>query len=475
VKKMSRTLRHGGYASLMLIIVVAAVVAMNLLADQIPWKADLTQNRVFSLSQETLHLLSGLKTDITITTVGKQGSDDPTVAQILKKYALASRHVQLQSVDPDRSPGWARQYDPAGTVLREGALLVAGGKRFKAVDRFDLYTVDYSNPNQGPRVTGISVEQRVSSAIQYVTADRNVTLYALQGHGETGLSALDLATPVANDNYETKDITLLTAAAVPADADILLVVAPKTDLSAQDAEKIRTYLASGGRAALFLDLPAMGASLPNLDDLLKSYGLSMRRLIVMEGDPSRVAFGNPLFLLPRFEKHDILAPLTKSDLPVLVPGSQAIDTLSLKKRSLKVEPLLTTTARSWGKTNYGKITSAERESGDTGGPFTLAMAVTEPAADGAGRDARLVVVGSSGLLVKEVAARAPGNVDFFMNALGWLREKKDTLTIRPKSLQTFPLRMNALQSLLLSGFVVIVMPLVILGWGFAVWMRRRHL
>jgi len=88
---------------------------------------------------------------------------------------------------------------------------------------------------------------------------------------------------------------------------------------------------------------------------------------------------------------------------------------------------------------------------------------------------KLVVVGSSGMLVREVAARAPGNRDFFLNTLGWLKDRKDTITIRPKSVAAYPLRISGLQSLLLSGIVVVIIPLIVLGWGFAVWMRRRHL
>jgi hypothetical protein len=37
------------------------------------------------------------------------------------------------------------------------------------------------------------------------------------------------------------------------------------------------------------------------------------------------------------------------------------------------------------------------------------------------------------------------------------------------------LRIGSLQAFLLSGLVVIVLPLLVLGAGLGVWMRRRHL
>ena len=62
-----------------------------------------------------------------------------------------------------------------------------------------------------------------------------------------------------------------------------------------------------------------------------------------------------------------------------------------------------------------------------------------------------------------------------MNSLGWLKGQKESLTIRPKSMQQMRLSISGLWALILSGLVVIVLPLLILGAGFVVWMKRRHL
>jgi ABC-type uncharacterized transport system involved in gliding motility auxiliary subunit len=62
-----------------------------------------------------------------------------------------------------------------------------------------------------------------------------------------------------------------------------------------------------------------------------------------------------------------------------------------------------------------------------------------------------------------------------MNSVGWLKGTKESITIRPKSLQALRLTTSNLAALLLSGLVVILMPLLVLGAGFVVWARRRHL
>ena len=64
---------------------------------------------------------------------------------ILAKYAAHSRHVKLQTVDPDMNPGWAKQYDTTGQGLGAGSLVVAAGKKFKTIGVYDMYNYDTSN------------------------------------------------------------------------------------------------------------------------------------------------------------------------------------------------------------------------------------------------------------------------------------------------------------------------------------------
>ena len=70
----SRKFRFGGYATLLVVAALAIVVGVNLVVDQIPAKLDMTQERLYSLSDQTKKLLDGLDVDVTITTLGRVGS-----------------------------------------------------------------------------------------------------------------------------------------------------------------------------------------------------------------------------------------------------------------------------------------------------------------------------------------------------------------------------------------------------------------
>jgi len=476
----SRQFRFGGYATLIILVVLAVLVAVNILVGQIPGKLDLTKNKLYSLSDETYKLLDNLKADVTITTIGKVGSEDGTVSAILAKYASRSRHIKLQTKDPELNPGWTKQYDVTGQGLAAGTLVVAVGTKYKNIGMYDMYNYDTSNydpsnPNSQPQLTSLSVEQRVTSAVQYVTAARNTTLYVLSGHGEQTLDTFSLTSEASNENYAVKDLNLLNTPAVPEDADVLLILAPKSDLPGPDADKVRAYLANGGHAVVLLDLLRKANELSNLADLLKSYGVEVRNVVVMEPDPNKRALQNPFYVLPNLEYHDILSPLRTNNYSVLLPGAQVIQTLDLKKKGLKVEALLTSSAASLGRIDVANNPSGTRLASDLRGPFNLAVAITDPSNDTAKPDTKLVVVGNVSFLAPSLSAQVPGNTDFFMNSIAWLKGQKDSITIRPKSLQTLRLTITDLQARIFSGLVVILLPLLILGAGLVVWMRRRHL
>ncbi len=473
----SKKFRYGGYATLLILGVLALVIALNLMVDQIPWKADLTKNQLYTPSEQTIQILKGLKNDVSLTMLTKVGQENAIVVETLSKYARASSHIKLATIDPERNPTWAKPYEKEGVSLSDGGIVVASadGKRFKSIQYYDIYNWDSSDYTQQPQASSLAIEQKVTTAILYVTAERNPTIYALKGHNEEALSDYAISSAIENQNYEVKDLTLLTSPSVPEDADVILIMDPKIDLSAQDTAKIQEYLRKGGRLFVLVNLPNPPSSrMPNLDGLLSDYGLAMRNVLVVEGNPENVLANNPLYFMPKQETHDILAPITKAELPILLVVSGGIDALEMKRRTLTVSPLLSTSMNSWGMVDYTTRQSPAKAKGDAEGPFTVAAAVVDQPSDPAQKDARLVVVASTSFLLKEFTNSIPGNADFFLNSLSWLRDKKDTISIQPKSLMTYRLNLNATQSWVLAVVTAILIPLLVLGAGLLVWLRRRH-
>lgn len=467
----SKKFKYGGHAALLTIIVVALLIIINLLVEQAPVKIDLTENRLYTLSGQTLQILDRLEQDVLIYGVAEPGKENLLVDEIVRRYSRRTPRISVEYLDPYRQPGFIKQFDPEGKGIREGSYIVVSGEKYRVIDHLELFNVNYKNPFQ-PEATGLVAEERFTSAVMYVTAEKNPKVYALTGHGEEELP-FSVRERLRHENYELKELTLVAREELPEDLDLLLVFSPKRDLTTEEEDKIRDFLSAEGRALFILDWYA--AELPNFQSLLRSYGLKQQPVVVVEGNSDHHA-GNPVWLLPEMEEHEILTPLVNERMPVLFPIAQALEVLEVRRRSLEFTPLLTSSSRAWAKVNLNP-TTLDKEPGDLEGPFTIAMVIvdkewTEATGE---QESRLVVAANSHFLAPQFLMQVPGNLNFVMNSLNWLSEREEIISIQPRSLIHLSLRMSGWQKLLYSGIVVIIIPLAALGAGVMVWLRRRHL
>ena len=75
---------------------------------------------------------------------------------------------------------------------------------------------------------------------------------------------------------------LLKEEAVPDDASAIIINAPTSDFSADDAKKVTDYLEKGGKALITTNFQYK--DLTNFESILKAYGIERVDGIVMEND-----------------------------------------------------------------------------------------------------------------------------------------------------------------------------------------------
>ena len=474
----AKKFKYGGYATLTVAIVLAILVGGNMLVDLVPLKADLTKEHLYSLSEQTFKILDRLEQEVEIFVLAQIGKENPMVHEILKKYDKRTASIKLSQVDPYRNPGFAKQYEEEeGKTPGENSIIVTSGKKFKTISPWDMYNYRQTDPNNpfAQEASSSKIEQVLTGAILYVTSEKNPTIYLLQGHKESNLP-YDMRTQLENENYTIEDLNLLLLEKIPDDADILLIISPKMDINESEEEKIREFLFDrGGNAFFMMDLRP--DEYPNLIKLLASYGTKIKPVLVMERADNRFIPQAPYALVPEMPHHSITSALSTNDLLVLFPVTQAIEELEIKKRNIKIEPLLVSSDRSYGKVDIASE-NKEQTLDDPDGPFNLAIAVTDEG-EREGQGSKAIVTASSFFLYPEevlpVRLSQPGNQDFLFNSLNWLQGKEELISISPKSLMVFSLRMNQLQFYLFSGITVILIPFLILGAGLVIWLRRRHL
>lgn len=114
----TRSFRVGGYSVLAAVIVIAIAVFANVLVGALPAKYtqfDTTSNSLYSLSEQTELLLSGLEDEVTVYWIVQDGAEDSTLGTLLERYTAASGELTVSKVDPDVQPTFVQQY-VTGTV-----------------------------------------------------------------------------------------------------------------------------------------------------------------------------------------------------------------------------------------------------------------------------------------------------------------------------------------------------------------------
>lgn len=468
----NKRVRYGTYASIMTLAIIAIVIVLNLVVGQLGLKIDLTKDKMFSLSEQTQQIVSSLDKEVNIYAIYNTGGENIQFMEMLNKYKAFSDKISIITKDPNLNPQFMQKYITNEQTIEIGSIIVESGNRFKVLSEQDLLDIQIDYNTYTSQVTGIALEPKVTGAIQYVTTDILPTAYILEGHNELELNQATKQS-LLNENYELKDLDILTQGEVPEDTSIIIAPPPSRDYSDDEANIFKDYLSKGGKAIFILNL--YNEAMPNYEKVLAAYGVKPQNLPVLEGSGSNALSNNPFFLVPNIQSHDITAPIINSKLRVVIPMTQAIENLTEKGRNTKITPLLTTSNLSYAKINVNSET-LEKEDGDILGPLNLAVLIEDNwFNDEETYNSKVVVISSMNLLVLESDQMSSGaNMDFFMNCVNFLVDKQDNISIRSKSLEVAGISINNIQVLIISAIAIIIIPVILLGIGLIIWLRRRN-
>ena len=464
----TRTAKVGGYSVVLALVVLAILVAVNVLFSVLPSKFtqfDISAAQLYSLTSDTKVVATNLDKDVTIYWITQAGQESTVLDKLLDRYQDLSDHITVVKKDPDIYPTFAQQYTDETVV--NNSLVVECGDKNRYISYNDIYQVDTASYyTTGSVSQSFDGEGQITSAIDYVVSDELPKIYLLSGHGEGALSDT-LSDELTRSNYETvADFSLLNVDEIPDDCDTLLINAPTSDISDEELTMLRDYVQGDGKLLVFSG-PQKDAELTNLDALLTDYDITVNNGVVVDNDREHYAFTAPYVLMPDIESSDITDPLTEESSHVIVPIAQGLTVGS----NSSVTALLTTSDEAFSKAAGYAMTTYDKEDGDTDGPFTLAVSITDSNADG-----KIVWVSTDYLLDDMYNSYSSGaNLDFVMNSLSWMIGKNDAVSIRAKSLNNTYLTISSSSATVLKIVMIGVIPVCFLLLGIDEVLRRRKM
>ena len=328
--------------------------------------------------------------------------------------------------------------------------------------------MDYQTYSQ--TTTGYDGEGQITAALSYVTSDSSTKLCMITGHGEYDMSSLTkLSADLSKANIDVKSLNLMDADTV-SDCDIMMIMAPTSDYTADDAKKVSDYLKNGGKAIIATAYPQEGsASLKNFYSILQYYGCSIVDGVVLDTDMGRYYSNNPLYLLPNVESGTLTSTLTADNKYVFAPYAQGITVSTNGLRdTLEVTPQLTTSDQAYSKTNVTNTSTIEKEAGDIAGPFDIGVYATEG-------DTKLALF-SSAEMFSDSAYQIVGdsNNELIMNAVNDMVDTPAGPSIPAKEYDATTITVSRAFTILYSLIFTILLPIAIVALGVVLWARRRH-
>jgi ABC-type uncharacterized transport system involved in gliding motility auxiliary subunit len=465
-----RQTKYAAYAGVYVLVILGVLTAMNVLANRYDKSYDSTKNKQFSLSDQTIRIVKGLKTDVNLTYFGSEDSFR-TGRDLLDRYSDLSPKVHTQYLAPDKNPQKAKS---AGYRSDSPVVVDVGGRR------------------EGAKSV---TEEEVTGALIRATktGERNVCF--VNGFGEHSIDDADrngfsfLKQLLDRDNYKSRSISFKPEApaggslaigqqapaanvTVPSDCTVLISGGPQQDYPQPVVDAIKVYVEKGGRAMFMLDnvirIGRQDAAAENaaLAAVLTGWGATVNKDLVLDssGIGQLFGFGPEIPVVMQYESHQITSPLGR-----MMSAFELARSLDVKSgTTATIDSLVKTTDDSIAVNEISPDGHVDQKKAKKG-PFTLMAAARMSGGQG-----RFVVVGTSLWATNPfVGSRQLGNRDLFVNSVNWLSNDEDLISILPKSpedqkFDITPAKMNTL-----FWLCVFIFPLGVVSFGLATWWKRR--
>ena len=471
-RKNKKVLRHGSYSMAVTGIVIASVVVLNLVVQELPSKfreIDLSSQKLYTIGEQTEKILKKLDKEVQMYWVVQDGTESSDIEKLLERYEEGSKHIQIEKKDPAVNPAFVSQY--TSDNISNNSVIVACGDKSKVVDYSDMYETSINYNTYSQQVTGFDGEGQLTSAINYVISENMPVLYTLEGHDEAAMSETMKET-IQKANIDIQSLNLLTEESVPEDTECLFIFAPAKDLNKEEADKVISYLENGGNA--FIVSNYTNEDMSNFNRILENYGVRPENGIVFEGSSNHFVSQNPYYLLPNIENNAITAELSAQSRYVLAAMAQGVRQIENVRDSLQISSILRTSDSAYSKTDLENMESVEQEEGDIQGPFDLGVMITEEVEED--KETQIVYFAAQSIFDDSANAMVSGtNYELLAASLGWMcnTDEINTVSIASKSYDTTSLVIPASDANFWSIFVTAILPLSVLALGFGIWMKRR--
>jgi len=445
-----RSSQLGTNTAVLTLAVLAILVVLNFVGYRHHKRFDLTSEKLYTLSDQTKKIVGGLKADVSVIRFSK--TQDTGFNDLMTEYKNLSPHFKFQNVDPQEKPEVAKEYG----ATHIGDVVVASGEQREHVE-------------QGYR--GDISEEDITSAILKATRDKTKTVCFITGHGEKSVSDdgadgyKQVEDGLKKEGFAVDSVNLVTDNGVRPSCDVLVIAGPKQGFFAQETTMVGKFVDEGGKALIEVD-PETD---PKLDEVFQAWNTNVGKNVIVDASGVGRLFGaGPAVpLVVDYGESPITKNLQRG--MTFFPLARTVSIADKGKTEPSTVELLKTSARSFTIPNLKQKEVRYDPKTDTMGPLSLGVAADRKSGD---KDSRLVVIGNSAYATNQWID-LQHNGDLFFNAIDWLAQDENLISIRPKSQANRRVTLTKAQESALFWLDQIFLPGIVILSGFYIWWKRR--
>ncbi|WP_455267565.1 Gldg family protein [Ruminococcus sp.] len=514
----AKKLKHGTMATVFTCVFVALLVLVNvvttMLFDRYPITIDLTTNKIYSVSNDTEDYVKKVNVDVQVTifadenTYTNYSSYNKQAVELLKNYCKLNHHITYRFVDIDSHPEIVKEYTDTISqfdMIFETKTKVDGKEisRTRKLGMLDLltftdefeeklsqsgYSIDTLAQQAGGDLSFLSyygsyvessnAEQAFTSALMTVTDPNPVYVTILTGRSElTQLTYFQTLLTANGYNVNTVDIT---SEDIPADTDVVVIPAPKTDYLAEDITKVSDFLNNDGNLGKqLLYIASYGQEdTPNLDEFLSEYGLSVGKGVICESDSGKY-YNSPCVTVASTVSDNFTQDVSTKNPAILSALCRPVNTLFDEQDMVSTDAYLKSSDSAYTANVDISQTTGQVNIGDAlvKGQQNY-MAVGSKAKftdDNKTLYSSVIAVGSEGMLSDTYLQYSQyQNSEYFISVINGLTGKTAGITITPKTITGNVFDITQQQKTVLKWTFCLGVPVVVLIVGIVIWARRKN-
>ena len=478
----SRKFKYSNLATIFTLIFIIAVIVVNIfigyLTDRFVLEVDMTKERLFEISEDTKEVISALNEQIMITVLAEETTyRDSTdllgnIYETLQRYqTLGNGKINVQYINPNINPKVVEKYNALGNISSND-IIVESDRRFKKLSPTNLYSSKTDEQTGTQFYVGLRAEQRLTSALLFVTSEEIAKAAYIRGHNEN-YSIDELDTLLNYANYEVSNI-ILAQQEIPEDVTLLIIDAPTRDFSEEEITKLDAYFDRGGDAVITMT-PNKSDKLERLSLLFEEWGVRYKDEIIFDNSHSTFI---PYYVFANCKTFDgITSNLNLKNNLVMIPGSLCIELTGTQVGSNTVTVLMESYDTSYAKNNESGISGYDQTAEDAIGPFGMTVLSERLVADKNLNYTRSTILfTSTGMISRSILKESAFlNRDYIGSAINHISEYTEGILIPDKEFASTTLAIQRYQSRIILWVIVLGIPALIIALSIVVWARRRHL